>query len=80
MLTIAISVGIALTLSKVVNPISRSLADICKTAVVWIYGLIMTVTIGKTNENYIYESTDLVLNFGKFLAFVVVAYGTLMYH
>ena len=52
MLSIAISVGIALTVSKIINPISRSLADVSRTIVVWIVGLILTVTLGKKDSEY----------------------------
>ena len=80
MVSIAISVGIAVTLSKVVNPVSRSLADVCRTMLVWIIGLVFTVTLGRSNDQYIFESTDLLLNGCKLVAFLVVGYGTLMYH
>ena len=80
MLSIAISVGIALTVSKIINPISRSLADVSRTILVWIAGLILTITLGAKNSEYIFENKDLRLNLLKSVAFLAVAYGTLVYH
>lgn len=52
-ISIAISVPIAVTISKKINPISRSLADVCRTLIIWLFGIIITVTIGdRTNKDY----------------------------
>ena len=50
--TISISVPIAVTISKKINPLSRSLADVCRTLIIWAVGIVITVTIGENNSSY----------------------------
>lgn len=80
-LSIAISVPIAVTVSKLISPVSRSLADVCRTVLIWGFGIIMTVTVGVEHEEYSrMEDTRTVVNVLKGLGFVVLIMGTLMYH
>lgn len=78
--SIGISVPIAVTISKVINPISRSLADVCRTVIIWGFCLLLTVTVGKENKYYILEKTDVKLNLLKLIGFVLVILGTMIYH
>lgn len=45
-LSIAVSVPIAVSVSKSINPVSRALADVCRTVYIWVFGIVMTVSIG----------------------------------
>jgi hypothetical protein len=45
-ISISISVPIAVTISKLINPLSRSLADVCRTLIIWAVGILITTTIG----------------------------------
>lgn len=45
-LSIAISVPIAVTVSKKISPVSRTLADVCRTVIIWIFGIALTLTYG----------------------------------
>ncbi len=86
MLTIAISVPLAVTISKVINPVSRSLADVCRTVIIWGFCWWLTVQYGQDdqgkeiNPEYNLENTDLRLNLLKAIGFALVIVGTLMYH
>ena len=51
-LTISISVPIGAYLSKTVSPISRSLANVSRTVLIWIFNVIVTATVGKTQPEY----------------------------
>jgi len=44
--SIGISVPIAVTVSKLISPVSRSLADVCRTVFIWLFGITITLTIG----------------------------------
>lgn len=80
-LSIAISVPIAVTVSKNISPVSRSLADVCRTVFIWLFGIIMTLTIGQTNDIYSkMEDTRVVVNILKAIGFIVLILGTLLYH
>lgn len=80
LLSISISVPIAVTISKVINPLSRTLADVCRTVLIWGFGIIITVSIGKDDEEYDLEETGVVLNLCKLGGFILVVLGTLIYH
>ena len=42
----------AVTVSKHISPLVRSICDVSRTLVIWLVGIIVTVTIGKNKENY----------------------------
>lgn len=80
-MSIAISVPIAVTVSKLISPVSRSLADVCRTVLIWGFGIVMTLTVGVDQEEYSHmEDTRVVVNVLKGVGFVVLIVGTLMYH
>lgn len=79
-ISISISVPIAVTITKRINPVSRSLADVCRTSLIWAFGLVITLTIGKNNESYILEDTTIYVNIIKFVGFIILIVGTMIYH
>jgi hypothetical protein len=79
-LSISVSVPIAVTISKRINPLSRSLADVCRTLIIWAVGIVITVTIGENNKSYKLEDTSIVINILKGLCFVILIFGTMLYH
>ena len=78
--SISISVPIAVTISKRINPLSRSLADVCRTLIIWAAGIVITVTIGEINPQYKLEDTSILVNILKALCFVILIFGTMLYH
>lgn len=79
-LSIAVSVPIAVTVSKRISPISRSLADICRTLFIWIFGIAMTLTIAGEHPEYKLEDLSILVNILKFIGFTVLILGTMLYH
>ena len=80
-LSIAISVPIAVTVSKKISPVSRSLADVCRTVFIWLFGIVMTVTVGVNHREYSkMEDKRVVVNILKGIGFLVLIFGTLLYH
>lgn len=79
-ISIAISVPIAVTVSKKISPVSRSLADVCRTVIIWIFGIGVTLTYGKDHSEYQIENTGVLVNILKAVGFVVLIVGTMMYH
>lgn len=71
---------IAVTVSKKISPVSRSLADVCRTVIIWIFGIAMTLTYGQDHPEYQIENTNVVVNILKAIGFAVLIIGTLMYH
>lgn len=78
--SISISVPIAVTISKRINPLSRSLADVCRTLIIWAAGIVITLTIGEDDKSYKLEDTSVLVNILKALCFVILIFGTMLYH
>ena len=78
--SIGISVPIAVTISKRISPISRSLADVCRTSIIWIVGIAITITIGDNSDDYKLENLDVLFNILKFIGFALLILGTMIYH
>ena len=79
--SIAISVPIAVTVSKLISPVSRSLADVCRTVLIWLFGVVVTLTLGVDQPEYRdMEDTRLGVNLLKGGCFLILILGTLLYH
>jgi hypothetical protein len=51
-LSIAFFNFIGLSITKYINALARAVLNLTKTALIWIIGIIVTVTAGKTNTAY----------------------------
>jgi hypothetical protein len=43
------------TVTKYINALARSIADVTRTVIVWAVGIIITVTAGSTRPNFKWE-------------------------
>ena len=43
------------TITKHINALARVIADVSKTIVVWVIGLLVTLALGKTYPNLVWE-------------------------
>jgi hypothetical protein len=43
------------SITKYINAISRAIVNISGTVIVWIFGIILTLTLGKNYPNYKWE-------------------------
>ena len=68
------------TVTKNINAVARSLADVARTILVWSVGIIITVSAGSTHPNYEWE----LINGGaivlELFGFVIVVLGNLIYN
>lgn len=46
----------SVSVTKYINALARSICDVSRTLLIWMVGLIVTTTLGKTRENYRWES------------------------
>lgn len=46
------------TVTKYINALARSIGDVSRTVLVWIVGLLITVTLGQNRPNFKWELTD----------------------
>lgn len=73
--TIAISVSLGVTITKRISSISRALADVARTVLIWAFGFIVTKL-----TSYKLESDNVGQILVEMLGFVLVLTGTVTYH
>jgi hypothetical protein len=73
--SMAISIVVAVTITKRINSVSRSIVNVARGVLVWIFGLIMTFT---TEDKL--ESTNIGQIITELLGFIFVIGGTVVYH
>lgn len=70
--------GVSVT--KYINALARSLADVTRTVLIWLIGIIVTVTAGAYYPNYNWELTSAGAIIVQFVGFVVLVFGNLIYN
>lgn len=69
-----------MTVTKYINSLARSICDVTRTAIVWIVGILVTVTAGVDKPNYKWE----LINGGaiglQLLGFAILIVGNLIYN
>lgn len=65
-------------ITKLFDALTRSLLNITKTSIIWVVGIVITVSVD--DPNYQIESKDLVVNLIKGFGFIFIVLGTLIYN
>jgi hypothetical protein len=73
--TIAISVSLGVTITKRISSISRALADVARTVLIWTFGFIVTKL-----TSYKLESDKVGQILVEMVGFVMILTGTIVYH
>jgi|JI6StandDraft_1071083.scaffolds.fasta_scaffold11106_5 hypothetical protein len=68
------------TVTKYINALARSLADVTRTIVIWLVGIIVTVTAGKYYPNYVWEIVGVGAILLELVGFVILVFGNLIYN
>lgn len=71
----AISVSIAVTITKRINSVSRSIVDVARVVLIWAFGYVLTLT-----TDYKLESTYVWQILVEVIGFLFVISGTILYH
>jgi hypothetical protein len=50
--------GTGVTIAKTLSSLARAIIDVSRTVLVWIVGVILTVTLGNDDPAFKYESLD----------------------
>lgn len=66
-------------ITKLFDALTRSLLNITKTSVIWLVGIIVTLSVGD-NPDYQLESKDVMVNLVKGVGFAFIILGTLIYN
>lgn len=67
------------TITQTMDSLTRSLLNVCRTALIWVVGIIITINVG-ANSAYKIESLSLSVNFVKLIGFTCIILGTLIYN
>ncbi len=68
------------TVTKYINAVARSIGDVSRTVLVWIVGIIVTVTAGATRPNFQWELVKTGAILVQLLGFFVLVSGNLIYN
>lgn len=68
-----------LKITKMFDALTRSLLNITKTSVIWIVGIVITLSAGD-NKDFKIESLNIGVNLVKVCGFAVIIVGTLIYN
>lgn len=68
------------TVTKYINAVARSIGDVTRTVLVWIVGIIVTVTAGVTRPNFQWELVKTGAILVQLLGFLVLVSGNLIYN
>jgi hypothetical protein len=68
------------TVTKYINALARSIGDVTRTVLVWIIGIIITVTAGSTRPNFKWELVEVGAILVELLGFLVLVSGNLIYN
>lgn len=78
-LTIAVYNLNGVRITKIFDALTRALLNVTKTSVVWVGGIIVTISVGD-NKDYQLESLVVTVILVKAAGFVLIIIGTLIYN
>lgn len=78
--TIAVYNVCGVNVTKHISSLTRSIVDVSRTLLVWMVSLIFTWTIGKSNDNYIWENTRVGAILFELLGFFILIFGNFVYN
>jgi len=70
--------GVAIT--KFINALARSLCDVSRTVLIWLVGIIVTVTVGESNPIYKWEAVNIGQIIVQLVGFLGIIAGNVVYN
>ena len=71
---------IGLSITKYINALARAILNLTKTALIWVIGIIVTVTAGKTNSSFEWEIIGWQIILLESIGFIFLIFATLIYN
>lgn len=69
--------GVSVT--KIMGALTRVVCDVVRTVLIWVVGVVVTLTAGEETDNYKWESTDAAVVSLQLFGFAVLVAGNLLY-
>ena len=79
-ISVAIYNVAGVSITKHINALARAIAANTKTVLVWVFGIIVTVTLGKDYPNYQWESLNWIVILLQLFGFILLILGNLVYN
>lgn len=67
------------TVTKYINALARAIANMTKSILVWIIGIIITLTLGRTHPNLQWEKLQTSIILLQIVGFTLMALGNFIY-
>ena len=71
---------VGLTITKHINALARAILNMTKTSLVWVVGIVVTVTVGKNNRDYVWELVNWEAMTMEGVGFLFLILSTLVYN
>lgn len=69
-----------LSITRYINALARAVCDVSRTVIVWLVGIIVTLTVGQQQENYLWEKTEGGAIGLQLVGFSLIILGNLVYN
>ena len=69
-----------LSITRYINALARAVCDVSRTVIIWIVGIVVTVTAGETKENYKWENIAGGAIAIQLFGFLLIIFGNLVYN
>jgi hypothetical protein len=69
-----------LSITRYINALARAVCDVSRTVIIWIVGIIVTVTAGQTKLNYKWENIAGGAIGIQLFGFLLIIFGNLVYN
>ena len=69
-----------LSVTRYINALARATCDVSRTVIIWLVGIIVTVTVGQQENNYKWEMTEAGAVVCQLLGFLLIVLGNLIYN
>lgn len=71
---------LGVTITKHINALARAISDVSQTVLVWAIGLTVTLTVGQTYPNYVWEKIKASVIILQLIGFVFLISGNMIYN
>lgn len=71
---------LGVSIIKHINAVARSISNVSQTILVWLIGIIVTLTAGATYPNFYWEKLDALVIILQFVGFIFIVIGNLSYN
>jgi amino acid transporter len=69
-----------LSITRYINALARAVCDVSRTVIIWLVGIIVTLTVGQRQANYLWEKTEVLAVLLQLVGYALIVLGNLVYN